>query len=495
MNVELLDGAKTRAVQPAVELQDLGRNRRIAILLICCTSILIVGLDVTAVNVAVPSIGRDLHASISGLQWVIDAYTLVMASLLMFAGSTGDRLGRKRVFMTGLTVFLAASALCSVATSVGMLVAFRALQAVGGSMLNPVAMSIITNTFTDPRERSQAVGIWGAMVGISMALGPVVGGALVSAVSWRAIFLLNIPIGLIGLVLTARFVPDSKAPVARRFDPAGQALMIVMIATLTYGIIEAPTHGWGAATTLVAFAAALSALIGLLYFEPRRRDPLIDLRFFRSVPFSGAIVIAIAAFAAFGGFLFLNTLYLQDARGLSPIHAGLDTLPLAVMMMLVAPLSGRIVGRRGARLPLLTAGIAYVIACGMLLSLSAHTSLAWLFLAYVIFGLGFGAVNAPVTNTAVSGMPRAQAGVAAATATTSRQFGQTLGVAIVGAIVSSRIVGSDRAGLAAAMHPAWLVLVGCGVLMLVLGLVATSARAKASAQRTALELNPEAVGQ
>src|SRR4051812_14239335 len=191
-------------------------DRRARILLICASSLLIVGLDITAVNVALPSIGRDLGAGISGLQWTVDAYTLVMGSLLMLAGSTADRLGRKRIFVTGLAVFSVASVLCSMAPSVELLVAFRMLQAVGGSMMNPVAMSIVVNTFTDPRERAQAVGVWGAMFGISLALGPIVGGTIVSALGWRAIFWINVPIGLAAIALALRFVPESKAPKPRR---------------------------------------------------------------------------------------------------------------------------------------------------------------------------------------------------------------------------------------------------------------------------------------
>jgi EmrB/QacA subfamily drug resistance transporter len=476
-----------------VAIHELGRNRRIGVLLICCMSLLIVGLDVTAVNVALPSVGRELHAGISGLQWTVGAYTVVMASLLMFSGSTADRFGRKRIFVTGLTVFSVASLLCSLAPSVGLLVAFRVLQAVGGSMMNPVAMSIITNTFTDPRERAQAVGVWGAVFGVSMALGPIVGGTLVSSFGWRSIFLINIPVGLIAIVLTLRLIPESRAPRPRRFDPVGQALVIVLLSTLTFGIIEAPGRGWSSPAILATLSASAVALLALLLYEPRREEPLIDLRFFRSIPFASAIVSSVAAFAAFGGFLFLNTLYLQQVRGLSPVQAGLVTVPMAVMTVLMSPLSGRIVGRRGPRLPLVISGICSVTACAMLTGIDQATPIAQLLAAYVIFGLGLGLVNAPITNAAVSGMPRAQAGVAAAIATTSRQVGQTLGVAVVGAIVASRVGESVHADLASASHPGWWMLAACGGVVLVLGFLATTGRATASARRTAAELNPEAL--
>jgi EmrB/QacA subfamily drug resistance transporter len=440
------------------------------ILSICCLSLFVVGLDITVVNVALPSIGRDLDAGISGLQWTVSAFTVVMASLLMFSGSTADRFGRKRTFIVGFSVFTAASLLCSLAPSIEVLVAARVLQAVGGSMMNPVAMSIITNTFTDPRERAQAVGVWGAVFGISMALGPIVGGTLVSSVGWRSIFLINVPIGLAAIVLTLRFIPESRAPRPRRFDPVGQALVIVLLASLTYGIIEVP----------ITLAVAGAALLAFLLYEPRREDPLVDLRFFGSVPFASSIAMSVAGFAAFGGFLFLNTLYLQDVRGLSPLEAGLATVPMAVMTMVASPLSGRIVGRRGPRLPLVISGVCFVTACAMLTGLGPETPLAWLFAAYVIFGTGFGFVNAPITNAAVSGMPRAQAGVASAIATTSRQVGQTLGVAVVGA-------------MSATSSPAWWTLTACGGLVLVLGLVATTGRAGESGRRTAVALNPEAL--
>jgi EmrB/QacA subfamily drug resistance transporter len=464
---------------------------RYRILAICCLSLFIVGLDATVVNVALPSLGRDLHASVSELQWTIDTYTVVMASLLMLSGSMADRLGRKRVFVVGLAVFSLASLLCSLAPSVEVLLGARVLQAVGGSMLNPVAMSIITNTFTDPRERAQAVGMWGSVFGLSMALGPIIGGAAVSSIGWRSIFWVNVPVGLAAIALTLRFVPESRAPRPRRFDPVGQALVIVLLATLTYGIIEAPGAGWTSPEIVAAFTAAAAALVGLLLYEPRREEPLIDLRFFRSIPFSSAIVMAIAAFAAFGGFLFLNTLYLQEARGFSPLETGLATVPMAAVTAVMSTLTGRIIARRGNRVPLVLAGVCLIVACLALTGIAPDTPLAQLLVAYAVFGLGFGSVNAPITNTAVSGMPRAQAGVAAAVASTSRQVGVTLGVAVAGAIASSRLAAG--ADLSSATHPAWWTLAASGVVVLALAFRATGGRARASAHRTATELNPEAL--
>src|ERR1700743_3177385 len=229
------------------------------ILCICCMSLLIVGTDSTIVNVALPAIRRDLGASVSGLQWSVDAYTLVLGSLLMASGSMADRFGRRRVFQIGLAMFTSGSLLCSLAPNVALLVAFRCLQALGGSMLNPVALSIVSNTFTEPRARARAMGVWGAVFGISLALGPVVGGVLVTTVSWRAIFWINVPIGIAAIILTQLFVPESKAATARRFDPWGQLLIIVMLVTLTYGVIEGPAHGWGSPLIVGMFAAGGAA--------------------------------------------------------------------------------------------------------------------------------------------------------------------------------------------------------------------------------------------
>jgi EmrB/QacA subfamily drug resistance transporter len=462
------------------------------ILAICCMSLLIVAMDNTIVNVALPSIRRDLHASLSGLQWTIDAYVIVIASLLLLSGSTADRLGRRRTFQVGLLVFVAGSLLCSLAPTLGWLIAARALQGVGGSMLNPVAMSIITNVFTEPRERARAIGAWGAVVGISLALGPIVGGALTDAVSWRAIFWINVPIGWAAVDLTARYGPESRAPRARRIDPVGQLLVIIALASLTYAIIEAPSAGWASVQSVGMFALAALALLGLGLYEPRRKDPLIELRFFRSAPFSGATLIAISAFAAFSGFLLLNTLYLQDVRGYTALQAGLCTLPMALAALVCSPLAGRAVGSRGPRLPLLIAGSCMLVSAVVLTQLTDTTPLLLLLGVYAVFGIGFGSVNPPITYAAVSGMPNNQAGVAAAVASTSRQVGQALGVAVTGSILGTAAGSQIGVHLARASHPAWWVIAGCSAGVLALGAVGTTRWAQASARRCAESFEQEA---
>jgi EmrB/QacA subfamily drug resistance transporter len=435
------------------------------ILGICCLSLLMVSMDATIVNVALPSIRRDLAASVSWLQWVIDAYTMVVASLLMLAGSMADRFGRRRVFLSGMALFMLGSLLCSVAPSIHGLVAFRVVQALGATMLNPVAMSIIANTFHEPRARARAIGIWGAVAGVSMALGPVIGGALTESVGWRSIFWVNLPVGAAAMLLAARYVPESKAPRARRVDPVGQGLVFAILASVTYAVIEGPRLGWGSTAIVGLFAAAALSLLALLAYEPRRHEPLIDLRFFRSAPFSSATLIAVCSFSAFSGFLFLNTLYLQDVRGLSAFQTGLYTLPLALATILCSPFSGRLVGAHGTRPSLLASGAATIASALLMTRLTATTPMPLLLLTYVVFGIGFGMVNAPITHTAVSGMPKAQAGLAAAVASTSRQIGASLGVALAGTLLGAHM----HDGFARASHPFWWLVTGGGSAVVLLG--------------------------
>jgi EmrB/QacA subfamily drug resistance transporter len=467
---------------------DLGRRRRLAVLGICCSSLFIVGLDSTIVNLALPAIRSELGASVTELQWTIDAYTLVLASLLMVSGSTADRAGRRRTFQAGLVLFGIGSLLCGFAPTVELLIAFRMLQAIGGSMLNPVAMSIITNTFTDPRERAQAIGVWGGVVGLSMAVGPVVGGALVDSVGWRFIFWINVPVTVLAVVLAALFVPESRSLVPRRIDPVGQVLVVLLLGGLTYGIIEGREAGWTSPLILGCFALTVAAAVTLVLYEQRRDQPLLEPRFFRSAPFSGATLIAVAGFSALSGFLFLNSLYLQSVRGYSALHAGLLTLPMAAMTVVFAPISGWLVGHRGPRLPLVVAG-TMLAASGLFLSrLTTSTTVVVLALGYLVFGIGFGMLNSPITNAAVSGMPREQAGVAAAVASTSRQVGASLGVAIAGTVLAARLVGPLETGFVSAARLYWYLIAGCGLLVLTLGLITTGAWARRTAAVVAEDL-------
>jgi len=474
-------------------LPELTRQRRYLVLAICCLSLFLVGMDATIINVALPAIGRDFRAPISGLQWTIDAYIIVIAAFLMLSGSTGDRVGRRRVFQAGLAIFAAGSLACSLAPALGWLIAFRALQAVGGSMLNPVAMSIVTNTFTEPGERARAIGAWGSVFGLSLALGPVVGGALVDSVGWRGVFWVNVPVGIATIVLTALFVPESKADTYRRPDPLGQGLVMALLLALSYGIIEGPGRGWGSAPIIACFVVAAAALALFCWHERRIAQPLVDLRFFRSLPFSGAALMAITGMGAFAGFLFLITLYLQDTRGYRPLEAGLFLVPMALVMACCAPVAGRVVATRGARLPLLIAG-AWLTAGGVLLAFLTATSPTWYVLAAcATFGVGAGWVNPPITNSAVSGMPRSQAGVASGIASTSRQVGSALGVAVTGSVLAAGLPGAlSRAaaagplpGLPAAARPGWWIIAALGAVVLVVSLATTGRRGRASAERAA----------
>ncbi|MEH3130291.1 MAG: MFS transporter [Mycolicibacterium neoaurum] len=465
--------------------------RKRIILASCCLSLLIVSMDATIVNVAIPSIRADLGATASQLQWVIDIYTLVLASLLMLSGAMGDRFGRRRVFQIGLTVFAVGSLLCSLAPGIDALIAARFLQAIGGSMLNPVALSIISQVFTGPVERARAIGVWGAVVGIAMALGPTVGGLLIHLISWRAVFWINLPICLAAIVLTALFVPETKSATMRNVDPIGQMLAVLFLFGTVFALIEGPALGWDNYRVIGAAAAALVAFAAFLRFESRRADPFIDLRFFRSVPFASATVIAICAFASWGALLFMMSLYLQGARGFSAVQTGLIYLPIAVGALIFSPLSGRMVGRYGARPSLVISGLMIAVASTVLVLLPENAAVWMLMVIFAVFGIGFSMVNAPITNAAVSGMPLDRAGAASAVTSTSRQIGVSIGVALCGSIAGAALAAAGSPGGASAVNfadaarPLWSTCVVLGVLIAVLGLVSTSSRAMESARRLA----------
>ncbi len=465
-------------------VRSLSARRKGIILVSCCLSLLIVSMDATIVNVAIPNIRADLGASSSQLQWVIDIYTLVLASLLLLSGAAGDRFGRRRIFQIGLTVFALGSLLCSLSPNIETLIAARFVQAIGGSMMNPVAMSIITQVFTGRVERARAIGVWGGVVGISMALGPIVGGALIQVVDWRAVFWINLPICALAILLTAIFVPQSKSATMRDVDPIGQALGMAFLFGVVFVLIEGPGMGWGNALIVIVAVIAVLAFVAFLRYEARRHDPFIDLRFFRSIPFASATMIAVCAFAAWGAFLFMMSLYLQEERGFSAMHTGLIYLPVAVGALIFSPLSGRLVGRFGSRPSLLVAGTLITAATLMLTRLTATTPVWMLLVIFAVFGVGFSMVNAPITNAAVSGMPTDRAGAASAVASTSRQVGVSIGVALCGSVAGSALATAG-ADFAAAARPLWFVCTGLGVVIFALGLYSTSPRALRSAERLA----------
>ncbi|MBO0802155.1 MAG: MFS transporter [Nocardiopsaceae bacterium] len=448
---------------------ELTPRRKSLVLAICCISMLVVIMDMSVVNVALPGIGRDLHASESGLQWTVDAYSLVLAAFLVLAGSLSDRVGRRRVFLAGLAIFGLGSLLCGLAPGIGWLIGARALQAVGGTMLNPTALAIIANTFDGPAERARAIGIFGSVSGLALALGPILGGGLVSAFGWRSVFWINVPVTITAIVLASLYVLESRAGRARRFDPVGQALMILLLGSVVYAIIESTSQGWTSPLILGLLAIAALSVAGIVVYEPRRADPLLELRLFRSPPFSAAIVMALFALCGFGAFLFVTTQYLQDIRGLSSVVAGLCLIPVGLPVLVLSPAAGRITGNRGPLLPLLVAGTALALGGLASLWIGPATPLALVLAVYLLFGIFLGTVNPPITNSAVSGMPRSMAGLAGSLASTGRQAGTTLGVAVSGTLVAPALARGGSAFTTAA-HGVWWMLLALGAGIVALGL-------------------------
>jgi EmrB/QacA subfamily drug resistance transporter len=446
------------------------------VLTICCSALFMVGLDNSIVNVGLPDIGKSLHATVSGLQWTVAGYTIVLASLLMLSGAAADRIGRRTIFQVGLSLFTLGSWLCSLAPSLAWLIAFRLVQGVGGSMLNPAALGIITNTFNESAARARAIGVWDGVLGLSMALGPVLGGIIVGSVGWRGIFWANIPVGLVAIALTALLVPDSRAQRGRKADPVGQGLVILMLGSLAYAIIQGPSDGWLSAPITCSFLLSAVMLREFIRYESHRKEPLVDFRFFRSIPFSAANLTAVCAIAASAGFLFLTTLYLQEVRGYSALRAGLTILPMPVAMAVCSPISGRVVARRSPRIPLVIAGAALAVSTAALSRLTATSGPLFLTATYGLFGVGAGTVNSPITYGVMSGVPKSQAGVASGMNSSSRQLGQSLGVAISGSVLAASLHGGMHAHFLHAAASSWLVLAGCGCAVALLGLAAAPRR-------------------
>ncbi|MFF0392207.1 MFS transporter [Kitasatospora sp. NPDC004615] len=456
-------------------MSELGDRRKRLVLAVCCVSMVMVVLDITVVNVALPSVRRELGASVAALQWTVDAYTLVLAAFLLPAGAAADRWGRRRVFMVGLALFGLGSALCVLAPGAGALVGARAVQAAGGTMLNPVAMAIVATTFPGREERARAVGVFGSVSGLSLALGPVLGGALVDALGWRAVFWVNLPVVAAGLAGAARWVPESRAARVRRFDPVGQLLVVVLLGGVVFGLIGAGRDGWSAPVVWGPLAVAAAAVPALGWWERRRADPLLEVGLLRSVPVVSALVMAFAALCAFGAFLFAATLYLQGVRGMSALRAGLCVAPVGVLIVLLSPWTGRVVGRRGTRLPLLVSGVALASAGGLLLLVGPGTPVPALLAVFALVGVFQGTVNPPVTTTAVAGLPVSMAALASALASAARQTGSAVGVAVAGTVLAGG-VSAGGAAFTSAARGVWWLLVAAGVVIAVLGAAGSGRR-------------------
>ncbi len=410
--------------------------RRWWILFVLCFSLLVIVLDNSILNVAIPTIVRELDATNSDLQWIIDAYTIVFAGLLLTAGSLGDRFGRRPALQFGLVVFGLGSLAAALAGSADELIATRAFMGIGGAFIMPATLSIITNVFP-ANERPKAIGVWAATAGVGIALGPLTGGFLLEHFYWGSVFLVNVPVVVIGVLAGILLIPDSKDPNPPDLDPVGALLSIVGLSTLLYAIIEGPDQGWTDPTTLAFFAFGGIVLALFFVWELRSEHPMLDLRFFKNPRFSVAsAAIALTFFALFGS-LFVLTQYLQFVLGYSPLETGVRLLAFAIPMMIVAPLSARFVARLGAKI-VVTTGMT-LMAGGLLLSTgltasSSYGSVAW---RMVMMATGMALTMAPATDSIMGSLPLAKAGVGSAVNDTTRQIGGAVGVAVIGSVFSS----------------------------------------------------------
>jgi EmrB/QacA subfamily drug resistance transporter len=401
-----------------------------------CLSLLLIVMDNTIVNVALPTLQRDLDASTTQLQWIVDAYILVFAGLLLTMGSLGDRFGRRGALAIGLSVMGTASILSSFANTADQLIATRALMGVGGALIMPATLSIITNVFTDRRERAQAIAIWSATAGAAVAIGPVTGGWLLEHFWWGSVFLVNVPVVVVALVLGQLFVPTSRDPAAPPVDVPGALLSIAGLVALVWAIIEGP-GGWTDPEIIGGFAVAAVLLGIFVVWERRTRFPMLDMSFFRNPRFSAASGAVMLTFFAMFGSLFLLTQFLQSILGYTPLEAGVRLLPMAGVMLVVSPLSAKVVERIGSKIVVAT-GLS-VGAVGLIIAsrLTAGASYPEVLVALVVLAVGLALVMPPATESIMGSLPLAKAGVGSAVNDTTRQVGGALGVAVLGSVMSS----------------------------------------------------------
>jgi EmrB/QacA subfamily drug resistance transporter len=413
-----------------------------------------INLDTTIVNVALPTLVRELHASTTELEWIVDAYNLVFAALVLGAGNLGDRVGRKGVLLVGLGVFGIATIAGGLGTSPGELIAARAVMGLGAALIFPATLSLLTNVFTERGERARAIGLWGATTGVGIAVGPIVGGWLLERFSWSSVFFALAPIAALGALLVIASVPTSRDPQAPPADRAGLALSTAAMALLIYTVIEAPNNGWTAARSMGGFVLALSLLGAFVAWERSARAPMLDVGLFRNLRFSAASGAVTITFFSLMGFIFLVTLYFQFLKGYGPLSTGLRLLPVATTVGITSVVGTRLAVRSGTKL--VVAGGLVALAAGLAWTSSASTSTSYLTIAgqMVLIGAGIGLTSAPATESIMGAVPAANAGVGSAINDATRILGATLGVAVIGSVYASVYGSRLDSALAVKLPPA-----------------------------------------
>ncbi len=407
----------------------------------------VVGIDATAVNVATPAIGAEFDAGLSSLQWTLNAYTVALAGLLLLGGSLGDRFGRRRVFTIGVVWFAAASLLCAIAPSVEALIAARALQGVGGALLTPGSLAIIQASFHRD-ERGAAIGAWSGLGGIAIAVGPLLGGYLVDAVSWRLIFLLNLPISAAVIVVAQRHVPETRDPARARLDPVGAALVAIGLAGVTYGLIEGPGSGWDDPVVLATLVGGVAALVAFVVSQRIGRHPMLPLEIFSSAQFTAANLVTFLVYAALGGAIFLLAIQLQASLGYTALGAGLSLVPMTIVMLLLSVRAGRLAQRIGPRLPMTAGPLLAAVGLALMTRIDAGSGYATHVLpAVLVFALGLSFTVAPLTATVLAAASDEHAGVASGINNDVARIGGLLAVAVLPPLAG--ISGEDYRNAAA----------------------------------------------
>jgi EmrB/QacA subfamily drug resistance transporter len=412
-------------------------ERKPLILISLLLAAFVINLDTTIVNVALPSLVRELHASNSQLQWVVDAYNLLFAASVLAAGSLSDRFGRKGMLLAGLSVFGLASLAGGLMDSPGQLIAARAVMGLGAAMVFPSTLSLISNVFTERGERARAIGLWGAVTGAAIALGPIVGGWLIEVSDWRSVFFVMTPVAGVAGVLAARWVPTSRDPHAPRIDRTGFALSTAVVGLLVYTIIEAPIHGWGSARTIGSFA--VTAMLGAAFvaWERRAEHPMLDVRLFRNARFTAASVSVAISFFALSGFIFLVTQLFQFLKGYGPLSTGVRLLPVASFVAISSIVGAKLAVRVGTKLVVATGMFSMAAFYLWVSTSSVTTSYTTIAAQMVVLGTGMGLTSAPATEAIMGVVPKAKAGVGSAVNDATRLLGGTLGVAVIGSVYAS----------------------------------------------------------